>query len=58
MLVNINRIKEKVIIIASVAQTLVKVYAPVDAIQHVMDAVMNAQVLVPIPINLLAIKEP
>ena len=58
MLVNINRIKEKVIIIASVAQTLVKVYALVDAIQHVMDAVMNAQVLVPIPINLLAIKEP
>lgn len=57
MLVNINRIKEKVIIIASVAQTLVKVYVPVDAIQHVMDAVMNAQVLVPIPINLLAIKE-
>ena len=55
---NINRVKEKVIIIALVAQTLVKVYAPVDAIQHVMDAAMNAQVLVPIPINLLAIKEP
>lgn len=57
MPVNINRVKEKVIIIVLVAQTLVKVYALVDAIQHVMDAVMNAQVLVPIPINLLAIKE-